>query len=128
MLCVQEEGRTEAVLNLSEWEHSAHSEMYERPVHLSGDRDQLQVQLLNLNLHSYKNKNKITEMTNPNMMGLTGSKISPANQIIFEDHLRHTLAKGTGKPYKQRDETLVKPIKDSAFGNFPKDYKLKKAK
>ena len=49
MLCVQEEGRTEAILDLSKWEYRAYIEMHEGSVYLSGDRDQLQVQLLNLN-------------------------------------------------------------------------------
>ncbi len=50
-------------------------------------------------------------------------KISRANDVIAEDHLRKTLARTGPKGYKGADNKLLPKPKDSCFGNFAADKK-----
>jgi len=58
---------------------------------------------------------------------MQGNKITPASNMITEDYLKKTLAKSQGgRPFNCNDNRLQPQNMDSAFGNFPKDSRVKK--
>ena len=55
------------------------------------------------------------------------TKITPASSMITEDYLKKTLGKSAGGvPFNCNANKLQPCNMDSAFGNFPKESRLKK--
>lgn len=55
------------------------------------------------------------------------NKITPASNMITEDYLKKTLGKSNGgKPFNANDNKLCPQNMDSAFGNFPKESRIKR--
>lgn len=59
------------------------------------------------------------------MSGVT--KINIAGSMVVEDHLKRTLSKTGGKPFKQSDNKLLPRPQESPFGDFPASHKNKPA-
>jgi len=67
-------------------------------------------------------------MAQGNAMPLGTIKLTPANDLIFEDHLRKMMGKTSNTNYKPGNSKLVPRANHSPFGDFPKEFLPKKEK